>query len=136
MGLVGQSPQSRMKCILLSALVAAVSASPFNMAMDQGMPVAPEYNSHSDRLNEMIDVVESGLSSEPEGRLLFIGATATVTSYTSTVTLTTTMSVKASCYSPTPDPLPECAATTTTTTATTTTTVAPGGRALNMFLKR
>merc|ERR1719340_358993 len=73
-------------------------------------------------VNEMMDVIESGLGNpqDKRDRALFISLTLTSTS-TDLMTATVTETVTASCYSPT---LSEC----TTTTTTTTTTAASTGR--------
>merc|ERR1712045_465173 len=69
-------------------------------------------------VNEMMDVIESGLGNpeDKRDRALFISLTLTSTS-TDLMTATVTETVTASCYSPT---LSECTTTTTTTTTTVT----------------
>merc|ERR1711973_1008429 len=74
--------------------------------------------SETDRLHELFDVVESGLSPNAEGRLLMLTVTKTfVQSATASVTVTDT--ANSLCYT-TASPIQDCSATTTTTTTTTT----------------
>merc|ERR1711872_92840 len=75
--------------------------------------------SETDRLHELFDVVESGLSPNAEGRLLMLTVTKTfVQSATASVTVTDT--ANSLCYT-TASPIQDCSSTTTTTTATATT---------------
>jgi len=96
-----------MRSCVLICLVAAASASPSIGRMeDVAMPVYSE----SDRVNDLLDVVESGLSAQPEGRLLFADLTATVTSYTTTETVTVTTTERPQCYKPeNPTEILDCA---------------------------
>merc|ERR1712212_877508 len=74
--------------------------------------------SETDRLHELFDVVESGLSPNAEGRLLMLTVTKTfVQSATASVTVTDT--ANSLCYT-TASPIQDCSSTTTTTAATTT----------------
>merc|ERR1711872_902904 len=72
--------------------------------------------SETDRLHELFDVVESGLSPNAEGRLLMLTVTKTfVQSATASVTVTYT--ANSLCYT-TASPIQDCSSTTTTTTTT------------------
>merc|ERR1719447_971561 len=78
--------------------------------------------SETDRLHELFDVVESGLSPNAEGRLLMLTVTKTfVQSATASVTVTDT--ANSLCYT-TASPIQDCSSTTTTTTTTAGTTTA------------
>jgi len=80
--------------------------------------------SETDRLHELFDVVESGLSPNAEGRLLMLTVTKTfVQSATASVTVTDT--ANSLCYT-TASPIQDCSATTTTTTTTTAGTTTAG----------
>jgi len=80
----------------------------------------------ADTVNQLLDVVESGLDNSREGRQLFITLSLTSTA-TATQSITTTTTITKSCFS-TASPITTCTATSTTTTtkstATTTTTTA------------
>merc|ERR1711926_68082 len=72
--------------------------------------------SETDRLHELFDVVESGLSPNAEGRLLMLTVTKTfVQSATASVTVTDT--ANSLCYT-TASPIQDCSSTTTTATTT------------------
>jgi len=103
-------------------LVGLALASPFDMDdYDETVELDDldsSFTSETDRMHELFDVVESGLSPDSEGRALII--TVTKTKYESTTvseTVTNTDPVK--CYT-TLSPIEDCASTTTTTTTTTT----------------
>merc|ERR1712107_215099 len=103
--------QDKMRCLLLlSVAVASVLSIPHNLPLpvDQGL--------ENDHINEILDVVESSLDDDPEGRALIFTVTETAT-----VMFTVTEQPKCVALG---TPAVDCAST-TTTAAPTTTTAAP-----------
>merc|ERR1711962_1636194 len=120
--------QDKMRCLLLlSVAVASVLSIPHNLPLpaDQGL--------ENDHINEILDVVESSLDNDPEGRALLFTVTKTKTNMvTETATVMFTVTEQPKCVA-LGTPAVDCASTTTTAAPTTTetTTAAAGGRALS-----
>merc|ERR1712142_48014 len=130
--------QDKMRCLLLlSVAVASVLSIPHNLPLpvDQGL--------ENDHINEILDVVESSLDNDPEGRALIFTVTKTKTNMvTETATVMFTVTEQPKCVA-LGTPAVDCASTTTTAAPTTTTaaptttaddattTAAAGGRALS-----
>jgi len=111
--------QDKMRCLLLlSVAVASVLSIPHNLPLpvDQGL--------ENDHINEILDVVESSLDNDPEGRALIFTVTKTKTNMvTETATVMFTVTEQPKCVA-LGTPAVDCAST-TTTAAPTTTTAAP-----------
>merc|ERR1712107_326717 len=130
--------QDKMRCLLLlSVAVASVLSIPHNLPLpvDQGL--------ENDHINEILDVVESSLDDDPEGRALIFTVTKTKTNMvTETATVMFTVTEQPKCVA-LGTPAVDCASTTTTAAPTTTaddatttaaeetTMAAAGGRALS-----
>merc|ERR1712107_99881 len=114
--------QDKMRCLLLlSVAVASVLSIPHNLPLpvDQGL--------ENDHINEILDVVESSLDDDPEGRALIFTVTKTKTNMvTETATVMFTVTEQPKCVA-----LGTPADDATTTAAEETTMAAAGGRALS-----
>jgi len=106
--------QDKMRCLLLlSVAVASVLSIPHNLPLpaDQGL--------ENDHINEILDVVESSLDNDPEGRALLFTVTKTKTNMvTETATVMFTVTEQPKCVA-LGTPAVDCASTTTTAAPTT-----------------
>merc|ERR1712110_1026508 len=133
MGVVGRLSREKLQPALLSPTMKGFL--PFLCLLGFVVSMHEPMDAHTNKMvNEMVDVIESGLSEnrEADPRALFISLTLTSTSTLPIVTTTVTRNTAAFCWSSSGS-LSACttttaATTTTTTTATTTTTVAATGR--------
>merc|ERR1739848_333679 len=94
MGVESQQPAAAhrtqsfsMKCLLVISLLGAALANPLSL-------------DNEDAVNDMLDMVDSSLETEPEGRALWVSVTLTATS-TSLSTATETTTVTESCWTTT-----------------------------------
>merc|ERR1711936_301893 len=124
MGVVGRLSREKLQPALLSPTMKGFL--PFLCLLGFVVSMHEPMDAHTNKMvNEMVDVIESGLSEnrEADPRALFISLTLTSTSTLPIVTTTVTRNTAAFCWSSSGS-LSAC----TTTTATTTTTVASTGR--------
>merc|ERR1712223_2213018 len=125
MGVVGRLSREKLQPALLSPTMKGFL--PFLCLLGFVVSMHEPMDAHTNKMvNEMVDVIESGLSEnrEADPRALFISLTLTSTSTLPIVTTTVTRNTAAFCWSSSGS----LSAGTTTTTATTTTTVAANGR--------
>merc|ERR1711936_178857 len=124
MGVEGRLSREKLQPALLSPTMKGFL--PFLCLLGFVVSMHEPMDAHTNKMvNEMVDVIESGLSEnrEADPRALFISLTLTSTSTLPIVTTTVTRNTAAFCWSSSGS-LSAC----TTTTATTTTTVASTGR--------
>merc|ERR1711936_414442 len=126
MGVEGRLSREKLQPALLSPTMKGFL--PFLCLLGFVVSMHEPMDAHTNKMvNEMVDVIESGLSEnrEADPRALFISLTLTSTSTLPIVTTTVTRNTAAFCWSSSGS-LSAC--TTTTAATTTTTTVAATGR--------
>merc|ERR1711962_476230 len=112
--------QDKMRCLLLlSVAVASVLSCSPALAIPHNLPLPVDQGLENDHINEILDVVESSLDSDPEGRALIFTVSKTQTNMvTETATVMFTVTEQPKCVA-LGTPAVDCASTTTTAAPTT-----------------